>query len=73
VSVPLAGNGTDAASTRALGTLAPRPLARDRSGKVPGISYAVGGETAGSHDFDAQLAATAPWCSAFVLGRRSCC
>ncbi len=37
-------------------------------GKVPGVSYAVGGLTAGNHDFDAQLAKTVPWVFAFVLG-----
>jgi RND superfamily putative drug exporter len=67
VSVPLAGDGTDAASTSALASLRSRALPATL-GKVPGISYAVGGETAGSHDFDAQLAATAPWVFCFVLG-----
>jgi putative drug exporter of the RND superfamily len=67
VSVPLAGDGTDAASNNALGTLRSRALPATL-GKVPGISYAVGGETAGSHDFNAQLAATTPWVFCFVLG-----
>ena len=67
VSVPLAGDGTDTASVNALGTLRSQALPATL-GKVPGISYAVGGETAGSHDFDAQLAATAPWVFCFVLG-----
>jgi RND superfamily putative drug exporter len=35
---------------------------------VPGISYAVGGQTAGSHDFDAQLASRTPFVFVFVLG-----
>jgi RND superfamily putative drug exporter len=67
VSVPLAGDGTDAASNNALGTLRSRALPATL-GKVPGISYAVSGETAGSHDFNAQLAATTPWVFCFVLG-----
>jgi putative drug exporter of the RND superfamily len=67
VSVPLAGDGTDAASTNALAALRSQALPATL-GQVPGISYAVGGETAGSHDFDAQLAATAPWVFCFVLG-----
>jgi RND superfamily putative drug exporter len=67
VSVPLAGDGTDTSSINALGTLRARALPATL-GKVPGISYAVGGETAGSHDFDAQLAATTPWVFGFVLG-----
>jgi putative drug exporter of the RND superfamily len=67
VSVPLAGDFTDATSINALGTLRSRALPATL-GKVPGISYAVGGATAGSHDFDAQLAATTPWVFCFVLG-----
>jgi RND superfamily putative drug exporter len=58
VSVPLAGDGTDGVSNNALATF----------GKVPGISYAVAGLTAGNHDFDAQLARTVPLVFAFVLG-----
>jgi RND superfamily putative drug exporter len=67
VSVPLAGSGTDAASDNALGTLRTQVLPAT-FGKVPGISYAVTGLTAGNHDFDAQLARTVPWVFAFVLG-----
>ena len=67
VSVPLAGSGTDATSNRALATLRTQALP-DTFGKVPGISYAVAGLTAGNHDFDAQLAKTAPWVFVFVLG-----
>ncbi len=67
VSVPLAGGGTDAASNSALATLRDHALPATL-GKVPGISYAVTGLTAGNHDFDAQLAKTVPWVFAFVLG-----
>ena len=67
VSVPLAGSGTDATSNRALATLRTQALP-DTFGQVPGISYAVAGLTAGNHDFDAQLAKTAPWVFVFVLG-----
>jgi RND superfamily putative drug exporter len=67
VSVPLAGGGTDAASSSALATLRDHALPATL-GKVPGISYAVTGLTAGNHDFDAQLAKTVPWVFAFVLG-----
>ena len=67
VSVPLAGSGTDATSNNALATLRTQALP-DTFGKVPGISYAVAGLTAGNHDFDAQLAKTVPWVFAFVLG-----
>ncbi len=37
-------------------------------GKVPGISYAVGGDTASNTDFDAQLASRTPLVFCFVLG-----
>jgi putative drug exporter of the RND superfamily len=67
VSVPLAGGGTDAASNHALATLRDQVLPTTL-GRVPGISYAVAGLTAGNHDFDAQLAKTVPWVFAFVLG-----
>ncbi len=67
VSVPLAGNGTDAASNNALTTLRDHVLPATL-GQVPGISYAVAGLTAGNHDFDAQLAKTVPWVFVFVLG-----
>jgi RND superfamily putative drug exporter len=67
VSVPLAGSGTDATSNSALATLRDHALPATL-GKVPGISYAVAGLTAGNHDFDAQLAKTVPWVFAFVLG-----
>ncbi|HEU5387836.1 MAG TPA: MMPL family transporter [Streptosporangiaceae bacterium] len=67
VSVPLAGSGTDVTSNNALMTLRDHALPATL-GKVPGISYAVTGLTAGNHDFDAQLAKTVPWVFAFVLG-----
>jgi len=67
VSVPLAGDGTDAASNRALAALRGKALPATL-GKVPGISYSVAGLTAGNHDFDAQLSKTIPWVFAFVLG-----
>jgi RND superfamily putative drug exporter len=67
VSVPLAGSGTNAASNNALATLRDNALPATL-GKVPGISYAVAGLTAGNHDFDAQLAKTVPWVFIFVLG-----
>jgi len=67
VSVPLAGGGTDSTSNNALATLQTQVLPATL-GQVPGISYAVGGLTAGNHDFDAELAKTVPWVFAFVLG-----
>jgi putative drug exporter of the RND superfamily len=67
VSVPLAGRGDDAASIRALDVLRTRALPATL-GRVPGISYAVGGDTAGNHDFDSALRARTPLVVAFVLG-----
>ena len=67
VSVPLAGSGTDTTSNSALATLRTQALPATL-GKVPGISYAVAGLTAGNHDFDAQLDSRVQWVFAFVLG-----
>jgi RND superfamily putative drug exporter len=67
VSVPLAGDGTDGVSNNALAALRDHALPA-AFGKVPGISYAVAGLTAGNHDFDAQLGRTVPWVFVFVLG-----
>jgi RND superfamily putative drug exporter len=67
VSVPLAGDVTDATSVNALGTLSTRVLPATL-GKVPGISYAVGGDTASNHDFSAQLDSRTPLVFCFVLG-----
>jgi len=49
VSVQLAGNGTDSASDTALVTLRNRILPATL-GKVPGVSYAVAGDTAADYD-----------------------
>jgi putative drug exporter of the RND superfamily len=53
VNVQLAGNGQDSASYSALATLRDQDLPATL-GKVPGISYAVAGDTASDHD-DIQL------------------
>ena len=65
VSVPLAGNVADAASNSALITLRDHVLPATL-GKVPGISYAVGGNTASSFDVNHQLGVTAPLVFAIV-------
>jgi RND superfamily putative drug exporter len=65
VSVPLAGNTADAASNSALITLRDHILPATL-GKVPGISYAVGGSTASTFDLDHQLGVTAPLVFAIV-------
>jgi RND superfamily putative drug exporter len=67
VSVPLAGSGTDATSAQALAALREHLLPAT-FGRVPGVSYAVTGLTAGSHDFASQLGARLPWVFVLVLG-----
>jgi RND superfamily putative drug exporter len=66
VSVPLAGDGADAASVRALTDLRERVLPVTL-GRVPGVSYAVGGHAAGGHDFAQQLHRTTPIVIGFVV------
>jgi putative drug exporter of the RND superfamily len=65
VEVPLAGNGTDAASERALTALRGRILP-DTLGRVPGVSFAVAGQTAGTHDDIAALDSRTPLVFAVV-------
>jgi len=65
VSVPLAGNGTDTASDNALLTLRDR-LLPETLGKVPGVSYAVTGDTAGLYDDIHEESANLPAVFAFV-------
>jgi RND superfamily putative drug exporter len=67
ISVPLAGTGTDGTSYAAVDTLRNTVLPATL-GTVPGISYAVGGQTAANHDIDHQLASTAAYVFALVLG-----
>jgi RND superfamily putative drug exporter len=54
IDVPLAGNGSGTVSDHALVTLRDRILPATL-GQVPGISYAVTGNTAGEYDFTQQL------------------
>ena len=63
VDVPLAGNGTNAASDNALQTLRTQILPATL-GKVPGARIAVTGDTAQSYDFTRQLHTSTP----IVLG-----
>jgi RND superfamily putative drug exporter len=67
VSVPLAGDGTDRASDRALAVLRDRVLPATL-GRADGLDYAVTGLTAGNRDFTARLDSRAPGVFAFVLG-----
>lgn len=67
IEVPLAGNGDDAASTRALALLRGQVLP-STIGTLPGATYAVTGETAGTHDFNQTMKSRFPLVFAFVLG-----
>ena len=65
VGVPLAGNGTNSASDSALVNLRDTILP-DTLGKVPGVSYAVTGDTAGLYDDIHELHANLPEVLGFV-------
>jgi RND superfamily putative drug exporter len=67
IGVPLAGNGTDEASMAALLTLR-KDLIPATIAKIPGAEVAVTGETAGTSDFNAMIAARMPIVFSFVLG-----
>ena len=66
IGVPLAGNGGDAASMTALLTLRDRVLPATL-GKVGGISYAVAGDTATTHDDNAAFHSATPVVVGFVI------
>lgn len=67
VAVPMRGSGTDGRSTAALARLRDR-LIPSTVGAIPGVRTAVGGDTAGSVDFNDLLAQRVPFVFAFVLG-----
>ena len=67
IQVPLAGNGDDAASVRALETLR-RDVLPSTLGTLGAATYAVSGETAGTHDFNQTMKARFPLVFVFVLG-----
>jgi RND superfamily putative drug exporter len=66
VAIPLAGNGTDSTSLRALHVLRDKVLP-DTIGQVPGATYAVTGGTAASADENSLLKHSAPLVFGFVL------
>jgi RND superfamily putative drug exporter len=66
LDVPLAGNGADAASMRALNTLRSQ-IIPSTIGAVPGVAVAVTGETAGSADFTSTIDHHMPLILGFVL------
>jgi uncharacterized membrane protein YdfJ with MMPL/SSD domain len=67
VMIPLDGQGTDAASNRALDTLRGQVIPATL-GKVPGVTARTTGWTASSRDFNDAMKAHAPLVFAFVLG-----
>jgi uncharacterized membrane protein YdfJ with MMPL/SSD domain len=67
VTVSLAGNGTNARSDRALGTLR-RSVIPATVGAVPGVHAWVGGTTASSYDFTQTMKTHLPYVFGFVLG-----
>jgi RND superfamily putative drug exporter len=67
IQIPLAGSGADATSMAALQKLRSSVLPASL-GRLPGATYAVTGETAGTHDFNQTLRHSAPLVFAFVLG-----
>ncbi len=67
VEMPLAGSGENRASMDALHELRAKVLPATL-GRVPGASWAVTGETAGTADFNERIKQTFPLVFAFVLG-----
>ena len=66
VSVPLVGNGTDAASVKALATLR-KELIPQTLGRLPWVTVNVTGDTASSQDANTVLKRSAPLVFGFVL------
>lgn len=66
VDISLVGSGTDEISNDALDTLRTQVLPAT-VGQLPGVEYAVTGETAGSKDWNEKMKSSAPLVFAFVL------
>jgi uncharacterized membrane protein YdfJ with MMPL/SSD domain len=66
VTVPLPGNGVDKKSTGALLALR-NQLVPATVGRVPGASYAVTGQSAGSYDWNQMMKSSLPFVFGFVL------
>ncbi len=65
ISVPLAGNGSGTVSNDALVTLR-NDILPSTLGRVPGVSYAVTGDTASNYDFIQQMHSRVPLVFAMV-------
>jgi len=66
ISIPLPGSGTDGKSTNALLTLR-NQLLPATVGHVPGATFAVTGQTAGSYDWNQMMKSSIPIVFGFVL------
>jgi RND superfamily putative drug exporter len=66
VTIPLPGSGVDATSTHALLALRHRLLPATL-GRVPNATYAVGGQTASSYDWNQMMKGSLPIVVGFVL------
>jgi uncharacterized membrane protein YdfJ with MMPL/SSD domain len=66
ITVPLPGSGVDARSMRALDTLRSELLPAS-IGTIPGATFAVTGQTAASHDWNAMMKSSVPLVFGFVL------
>jgi putative drug exporter of the RND superfamily len=66
ISLPLPGNGVDSVSTKALLTLR-NQLLPPTIGAMQGATYAVTGQTAGSHDWNETMKSSMPIVFGFVL------
>jgi RND superfamily putative drug exporter len=66
VSIPIAGEGIDAASNRALETLR-NEIVPATLGHLDGVEYAVGGDTAASKDYNDSIKSSMPLVFGFVL------
>ena len=67
IDVPLVGGGQDAASMAALAALRSRVLPAS-IGRIPDATFAVTGQTAGTHDFNSTIKHSFPLVFGFVLG-----
>jgi uncharacterized membrane protein YdfJ with MMPL/SSD domain len=66
ITLPLPGSGVDGKSMQALQTLRGQLLPAT-IGKLPGVSYAVTGPTAASHDWNQMIKSSLPLVFGFVL------
>jgi uncharacterized membrane protein YdfJ with MMPL/SSD domain len=66
INIPLAGNGVDKTSERALAELRNDTLPAT-IGQIPNTEWAVTGNTAGSHDYNAMMKSSAVYVFGFVL------